>query len=467
MQKKSCFILLPFWVILISFNLTFGQGIIINEVSQGVDGTKEFIELLVVGSNALTTASIDLTGWIVDDNNGEFDANDNTVGTQRGYLILGACLNNVHPGDLIVIYNNNDKNTNMPADDDDDTNPSNNVYVFSHIDPCLSQCSSNPEAGVTSSYIPCTGGVSNPVTAWRASLRNLGDAVQTRRPDGTFFSGLAYGDVDATATRPTFPSGTNSFGIPSLNTSNEFAALGCGNGAWESSVNYSVGTATSDTPGAVNNAANTVLINEIRAGGFDYTNLSNPDNCDGIILPIELISFIGNRKYTNVILNWTTTSETDNDHFDIEKSSNGNSFEKIGTIKGKGTTNSIQKYTFTYPNESYQTEYYRLKQVDFDATSTYSPIIAISPMQNGSLSLETFPQPFQDVLKLNLSNSKEGYIDISIYNTLGQVIYHQKEFYQKSKGEFNIKTQNWNSGTYFVQIKNQTKVITKKIFKLL
>lgn len=463
MQKKIYVLFLVFLISAFSFNLSFGQGIIVNEASQGTGGTKEFIELLVVGSNALTTASIDLTGWIVDDNNGDFELSGGGVGIAAGYLILGSCLNNVKPGDLIVIYNNGDKNLNMPADDFDDTNPQDGVYIFPHTAPCLSQCSSNPDAGIpTSSYIPCTAGVSNPVTAWRSSLRNGGDAAQTRQPDGTFFSGFSYGDV--TAPFPNFPSGTSSFNIGAMGAG-RFVGLGCGDGAWEASANYATGDAASDTPGAANNVANTILISEVQAGSFDYNNLNNPENCDGIILPVELISFIGNREGTNVILNWKTTWETDNDYFDIEMSFDGQRFAKVGSVVGQGTTNSLQKYDFLHQSESYQTEYYRLKQVDFDGAFSYSPVIAVSPMQNTDLSLETYPQPIQDILKLKIISNKSEYIDVSIYNTLGQVIYSQKIRFKKGNNDLSIKTEDWNLGAYFVQIKNQSKVITKRILK--
>ena len=50
------------------------QGLVVNEISNGTSGTKEFIELLVIGSTSQPTGVIDISGWIIDDNNGDFEA---------------------------------------------------------------------------------------------------------------------------------------------------------------------------------------------------------------------------------------------------------------------------------------------------------------------------------------------------------------------------------------------------------
>jgi hypothetical protein len=112
-------------------------------------------------------------------------------------------------------------------------------------------------------------------------------------------------------------------------------------------------------------------------GGVATTYLNNGCGVDPIILPIELIDFIG--YYTNGInrLEWSVASERDNDYYVIEKSLDGLKWDIITQINGYGTTTTQQDY-YTYDN-NIETElnYYKLSQVDFNGSKTELKIIAI------------------------------------------------------------------------------------------
>jgi hypothetical protein len=93
------------------------------------------------------------------------------------------------------------------------------------------------------------------------------------------------------------------------------------------------------------------------------------------LLPVKLISFSGERRNTANLLNWKVTAESNPDHFEIEKSSDGNSFITTGTVKGLPLT---VDYTYTDPNPGTGISYYRLKMTDKDGQTTYSSIISIT-----------------------------------------------------------------------------------------
>lgn len=206
-------------------------GLIVNEISNGNSGTQEFMEFLVIGSSTSPTQNIDLTGWIIDDNSGAFGSGSGQ-GIAAGYLtITGACLSSIPPGALIVIYNDNEPNSNLPADDPTDSN-SDGVYVFPANYSCFSYCTTNPTTS-NNTYIPCTGGLQSAASLanpWdRLSLRNAGDAAQTRRPDGTFFHGFSYGNL---SNGPTFNLSAGTGG-------GQHYYLNCGD--WNSASNYLFG----------------------------------------------------------------------------------------------------------------------------------------------------------------------------------------------------------------------------------
>lgn len=104
---------------------------------------------------------------------------------------------------------------------------------------------------------------------------------------------------------------------------------------------------------------------------------------DPNVLPVELLYFAAHKTENGVLINWETASEFNNDYFDVEWKIGGNQFEKIGRVKGAGTTTEIQYYEFLHDLDQVDIEngsatfYYRLKQMDFDGAFEYSDIASV------------------------------------------------------------------------------------------
>ena len=95
------------------------------------------------------------------------------------------------------------------------------------------------------------------------------------------------------------------------------------------------------------------------------------------VLPITLTSFTANANKNNTVnLKWVTASEYNNDRFEIEHSTNGSDFNLIGTVKGKSKSTELSEYSFIHETSNAGINYYRLKQIDIDGTSTYSDLVA-------------------------------------------------------------------------------------------
>ena len=97
-------------------------------------------------------------------------------------------------------------------------------------------------------------------------------------------------------------------------------------------------------------------------------------------LPVELVDFKGAWSTDGtVLLTWETQSEIDNDFFEIQYSTDGLNFSRVSRVKGRGNSTQLQQYQSTHlPIDGIQHHYYRLKQVDYDGQSSYSPIITLS-----------------------------------------------------------------------------------------
>ena len=98
-------------------------------------------------------------------------------------------------------------------------------------------------------------------------------------------------------------------------------------------------------------------------------------------LPVELVAFTADAHGPAVQLAWRTASEKNSAHFEIERSEDGQQFSKIGELAGQGTTSSPIDYTYRDEKLSGSSipylAYCRLRQVDLDGTSAYSPVRAV------------------------------------------------------------------------------------------
>ncbi|GAA4426595.1 hypothetical protein GCM10023188_08850 [Pontibacter saemangeumensis] len=127
-------------------------------------------------------------------------------------------------------------------------------------------------------------------------------------------------------------------------------------------------------------------------------------------LPVELISFDGAVKKEGVELSWSTASEQDNSHFEIERSADGKVFEQVGKVDGHGNSTTKISYRFTDHTPLTGQSYYRLRQVDFNGQHEYSKVIAVSVGADGADALQVVLAP---------NPCPNGNCQISIRNAVG------------------------------------------------
>jgi hypothetical protein len=157
-----------------------------------------------------------------------------------------------------------------------------------------------------------------------------------------------------------------------------------------------------------------------------YTNIFAKCFCilDYTAVPVELTSFTGNVVQDGVLLNWTTATELNNQGFDIERSSSDQTWEKIGFVPGYGTTTEPKAYSFLDENVTSGTYTYRLKQIDFDGTSSYSPEVVVdvdnTPSDFGLF--QNFPNPFNPTTTIQFQVPQANDVSIIIYDMLGKEV---------------------------------------------
>jgi len=108
-------------------------------------------------------------------------------------------------------------------------------------------------------------------------------------------------------------------------------------------------------------------------------------------LPVKLVSFNAEALKNKVKIMWTTATETDNDHFTVERSTDGSNWATVKMINGAGTSSIMNKYEVYDENPVQGNTYYRLKQTDIDGRSTYSEVRSIK--YTGAVNVAVFPVP--------------------------------------------------------------------------
>lgn len=186
-----------------------------------------------------------------------------------------------------------------------------------------------------------------------------------------------------------------------------------------------------------------------------------------VILPLELISFTGKNIEEGNLLNWTTASELNTTHFEIERTVNGVDFETLGSVAAAGNSKSIQQYNFIDKQPYLGENLYRLKMYDLDGSYSYSKMIAIEVHDATAFTFtptgieKLFPNPTNANLNVlfNVSENIASF-NLQAYDITGAVLYQQQLQLEKGKHTIPIDVSILSTGQYILSITNPINNVT-------
>lgn len=144
-------------------------------------------------------------------------------------------------------------------------------------------------------------------------------------------------------------------------------------------------------------------------------------------LPVQLSAFSGQAAGLGNQLGWATASELNSARFEVERSADGSSYATLASLAAAGTSTVAHSYQYLDAAAPAGTSYYRLRQVDQDGTSAYSPVVVLS--RTGSLSVgstqpQAFPTSFSDALSLALPGVDAAQTaTVALFTTEGRQVY--------------------------------------------
>ncbi|MCB9296480.1 MAG: T9SS type A sorting domain-containing protein [Lewinellaceae bacterium] len=169
--------------------------------------------------------------------------------------------------------------------------------------------------------------------------------------------------------------------------------------------------------------------------------------------PIQLFYFNGKvQNNSSIHLSWRTATEQNNDYMAVERSADGAKFTELGRVKGAGTTQEPQAYTFTDYAPLRGLNYYRLRQVDYDGTIEYHQVISVLfDSKETGLGIQAFPNPVQDQLQARWAAAPDLPTTLRVLDMTGRQLATYKA--AAGVGAFEVPLNVLPAGLYFLEVR--------------
>ncbi|HUR11128.1 MAG TPA: T9SS type A sorting domain-containing protein, partial [Flavitalea sp.] len=215
---------------------------------------------------------------------------------------------------------------------------------------------------------------------------------------------------------------------------------------------YDINNASTATP-YIYNLATGIYEFELEAsdnlGAIDKDTVTITET--SFVLPVRYLYFRGKQSGTDVTLEWSTVSEFNNDHFEIESSTDGKLFEKIGTVKGSGTSAETKLYSFGIAQMT-SAAYYRLKQVSTNHSVSYSSIVILGG-DSKQLLFEYLPNPVREILTVSVQNDYTGQVSLNLVSLDGRKMKQHQAMKTSEKFQTSVDMKSMPPGIYMLEVK--------------
>ena len=184
--------------------------------------------------------------------------------------------------------------------------------------------------------------------------------------------------------------------------------------------------------------------------------------------PVTITNFTAKATEANQIkTTWQTALETNTDHFNLQRSTNGETFTTIGTIKASGNSSQTKQYGFI-DQDAYHLQsklmYYRLQSVDKDGSIVYSKIITVV-LTNNILPLTIHPNPVNDHFNAQFTHTKAEQATLQVINMTGRVVKQITVSLHVGNNQLNVNVCELAKGSYIIIIQSKSYYWKQQIIK--
>ena len=184
------------------------------------------------------------------------------------------------------------------------------------------------------------------------------------------------------------------------------------------------------------------------------------------VLPVVWGDFTGRAHQDGILLNWSTLSETNNDHFEVFRSENGNSFEKIADLSGIGNATQVSNYEYLdrYPMQGISQ--YKIRQVDIDGGQDETEVISMTYTLPDGLSWNKVgPTPTDGPVSLDFFAGMEEILSLKVFDVKGEVVIQQRVEAKVGSNKIGLDLSGFGSGVYYLRLAATSQNIDYKLMK--
>jgi hypothetical protein len=133
------------------------------------------------------------------------------------------------------------------------------------------------------------------------------------------------------------------------------------------------------------------------------------------VFPVKLASFTATKRSTDNLLQWTVEKQTNFSRYEVERSGNGRDFVRLVTIPG-----GPNEFSFADDKFPRAVNYYRLKMVDMDGKTEYSPVLRVN--NAGNMDVTLYPNPAKEILQLRIESATAGSVELEVISPDGRIV---------------------------------------------
>ncbi len=178
-------------------------------------------------------------------------------------------------------------------------------------------------------------------------------------------------------------------------------------------------------------------------------------------LPVTWLEFTGKvlDEDQSILLNWSTATESESDYFEVQRSSDGQTFSSIGRVQAAGTSYDTRKYAFLDARPLPGKNYYRLKQVDFSGIFAFSPLIVLSLPKIGFELISVRPVPASETLHITFVQRHPAVLELVLYDLYGKAVRQKSLKVIPGEQILSLDVSHLPKGLYTLRILAQRQVL--------
>lgn len=183
------------------------------------------------------------------------------------------------------------------------------------------------------------------------------------------------------------------------------------------------------------------------------------------ILPVTIESIAAKPFENAIVVSWNTSSELNSRYFEVQRSTDGKDFRKLGTVSAAGNSNILKQYFFRDELPANGNNFYRLKTVDLDGKYELSKTVSVQVKTERSMLIKSsVVNRASGQLKLDVQSGENTTASIFITDINGRIFYRSEKYLIEGNNFISDKITIPAKGVYYLRVSAGENLITRPLY---